>query len=308
MGILSEDVGQDSQMALTATIVSLNLRRFLCVPLVGWEGKPLGVLQLDTVRAGHAFRPADLELLTTIALQVGVVLQNAAYHTERIKEERLRQEVLLARDIQQQFLPCDFSVVGRTAEMYAHCHSAREVSGDLYDFFRLNDKRLVFYLGDVSGKGMPAALFMIAVRTLARHLGPTVQGPAELLSRLNVALTDNNPTNLYVTIMCGIYDARDGSVLLASGGHPPPLLRHADGTVETLPLRPALLIGSAPVPFQITDYSLTLAPGDTLIFYTDGYSEAFAPDGTTEFGLKRASAKSSVDPTPRSRCRSVRPP
>ena len=108
--------------------------------------------------------------------------------------------IALAREIQQSFLPTDFDPLGAAGpELYAR-QPAREVSGDLYDFFPLPDGRLAFFLGDVSGKGMPAALFMIAVRTLIRHLAPSASGPAELLSRLNAALCADNPTNLYVTL------------------------------------------------------------------------------------------------------------
>ncbi len=286
VGLLSEDVRADRNLVLSATLVSLNLRSFLCVPLIGWGGRRLGVLQLDCVRANQSFKQEDLEMLTAVALQASVVLQNAAYHAERLREERLRQEILLARDIQQQFLPSEFGAAGESAELYASCLPAREVSGDLYDFFRLKDGRLAFFVGDVSGKGMPAALFMIAVRTLARNLAPTATGAGDFLQRLNTALTNDNPTNLFVTMAFGIYDVRDGSVLLASGGHPPPLLRRADGTVEVVTVKPGLLLGSAPVAPKFVEARVELGPGEALVLYTDGYVEGTAPDGKTEFGVE----------------------
>jgi serine phosphatase RsbU (regulator of sigma subunit)/pSer/pThr/pTyr-binding forkhead associated (FHA) protein len=285
VGLLSEDVRGDRNLVLSATLVSLNLRSFLCVPLIGWEGRRMGVIQLDCLRAGQQFRQEDLEMLTAIGLQAAVVLQNAAYHVERLREERLRQEIMMARDIQQQFLPDGFAVVGPTAELYARCVPAREVSGDLYDFFRLPDGRVAFFVGDVSGKGMPAALFMIAVRTLSRHLAPATGSAAEFLQRLNQALAADNPTHLFVTMVYGIYDGRDGSVSLAVGGHPPPLLRRPTGEVEVVSIKPAMLLGSAPVPLKVSDTRVALGPGETLVLYTDGYHEATAPDGKTEFGI-----------------------
>jgi sigma-B regulation protein RsbU (phosphoserine phosphatase) len=287
VGLLSEDVRGDRNLVLSATLVSLNLRSFLCVPLIGWEDRRLGVIQLDCLRGGQSFRPEDLEMLTAIALQAAVVLQNAAYHVERLREERLRQEIAFARDIQQQFLPSGFDLIGDTAELFARCLPAREVSGDLYDFFRLADGRLAFFVGDVSGKGMPAALFMIAVRSLARHLAPSATGAADFLQRLNTALTNDNPTHLYVTMIFGIYDSTDGSIVLANGGHPPPLVRQANGEIDVLPIKPGLLIGSAPVPLRVSDTRIELQPGQTLILYTDGYIEGTAPDGKTEFGVDR---------------------
>jgi serine phosphatase RsbU (regulator of sigma subunit) len=287
VGILSEDVGGDPRLELSATLVSLNLRSFLCVPLLGSERRRLGVIQLDCIRTGQIFRPDDLGLLTAIGLQVAVVLENAFLHAELLREARLRQELLMARGIQQEFLPTDFQIGGEGGyELYAHVHPAREVSGDLYDFFLMPDGRLTFFLGDVSGKGMPAALFMIAVRTLSRHLAPSASGPAEMLRRLNAALVADNPTALYVTLIHGMYDATQGRVLLASGGHPPPLLRAANGKVEQVALKPAVMLGCSPLELVPTEVSIELAPGDTLILYTDGYTEAFAPDGKTMFGVE----------------------
>jgi serine phosphatase RsbU (regulator of sigma subunit)/pSer/pThr/pTyr-binding forkhead associated (FHA) protein len=287
VGLLSEDVGDDPNLELSATMVSLNLRSFLCVPLLGWEGKRLGVIQLDCLRPGAAFRASDLELLSALAIQVSTVLENATLHTERLREERLHQELRLARDIQQAFLPTEFALFpDGDLELFARVHPAREVSGDLYDFFRLPDDRLAFFLGDVSGKGMPAALFMIAVRTLIRHLTPSARSPADLLQLLNRALADDNPTALFVTLVHGIYDRRDGSVVLASGGHPSPLLRRGDGGVEEVALPPGMMLGSMAEP-RVSDMRLTLNAGETLILYSDGFTEAFAQDRSAMFGLER---------------------
>jgi sigma-B regulation protein RsbU (phosphoserine phosphatase) len=287
VGLLSVDVNDDPKLSLSATMVSLHLRSFLCVPLVGWENRRLGVIQLDCLRPGHAFSAEDLELLTTLAIQVSTVLENAALHAELLREERLRQELRLARDIQQAFLPTDFELFADDdPELFARVHPAREVSGDLYDFFRLADDRLAFFLGDVSGKGIPAALFMIAVRTLIRNLTPSASSPADLLQRLSRALTNDNPTAMFVTLLHGIYDRGDGSVLLASGGHPPPLLRRGDGHVEEAPVTPGMLLGSVLEP-RVSDTRLTLERGETLILYSDGFTEAFAPDRKEMFGKER---------------------
>jgi sigma-B regulation protein RsbU (phosphoserine phosphatase) len=287
VGLLSEDVRSDRNLVMSATLISLNLRSFLCVPLLGWENNRLGVIQLDCLRPGLSFRQEDLEMLAAVALQAAVVLQNAHYHAHRLREERLRQEIMLARDIQQQFLPGEFGVLGPTAELFARCHPAREVSGDLYDFFKLSDGRVAFFVGDVSGKGMPAALFMIAVRALCRHLAPAAGSAAELLQRLNLALASDNPTHLFVTMIYGLYDGRDGTVTLVSGGHPPPLLRRADGKVETITVKHGMMLGQAPMPLRIAETKLALQPGETLCLYTDGFFEATAPDGQTMYGIDR---------------------
>jgi len=288
VGLLSEDVSVDPGVQMTTTLMSLNLRSFLCVPLLGRQHRKLGVIQLDCIRSGIGFRQEDLEMLTALSIQVSVVLENAALHAERLREVRLKQDLLMARDIQQSFLPTDFDLLAdRGVELFARVYPAREVSGDLYDFFLLPDGRLAFCLGDVSGKGMPAALFMIAVRTLIRLLSPTAGGPADLLQRLNRALVADNPTNLYVTMAHGIYDPRDGSLLLASGGHPPPLLRRGNGTVEEVQLHQGALIGSSLVPLVLEDTRLKLTPGEMLVLYTDGITEAYHHDHRQMFGIER---------------------
>src|SRR5262249_54263823 len=212
VGILSEDVGSDANLVLTNTMMSLNLRSFLCVPLIGSERRRLGVLQLDCTRPSTSFAVEDLELLTAVAIHVATVLENASLHSELLREARWHQELAMARDIQQAFLPAEFETLSEKGlELFARVHPAREVSGDLYDYFLLPDGRLAVFLGDVSGKGMSAALFMIAVRTLIRHLAPSASGPANLLSRLHAALVADNPTNLFVTLAHGVYDASNGS-------------------------------------------------------------------------------------------------
>ncbi len=286
VGLLSEDVSGDPHRELSETLVRLHLRSFLCVPLIGWEGRRLGVIQLDCLRQGQAFRPDDLELLTAVCLQASIVVENAALHAEQLREARLLQELAMARDIQQQFLPAEFDgICEGCPDLYAHVQPAREVSGDLYDYVVRPDGRLVFFVGDVSGKGMPAALFMVAVRTLIRHLAPAAGGPAHLLKRLHAALVADNPTNLYVTLAHGVYDPRDGRTAVAAGGHPQPLLRRADGRVEPLPTPPSLMIGCAPVEPVYSDVTFTLQPGETIILYSDGYTEAFLPDRSRQFGV-----------------------
>src|SRR5262249_38325545 len=210
----------------------------------GQDKKRLGVIQLDSVRIGGGFQQSDLGLLATVALQGAVVLENAALHAEHMREERFRQELAMAREIQESFLPKNFTGVGQgNFELFAQVHPAREVSGDLYDFFPTGDGRLAFFVGDVAGKGMPAALFMVKVHTLSRHLVNAAESPAKTLARVNTALAANNFTGLFVTMVYGIYDPRTGAVALASGGHPLPLLRRVDGKVEEVPVITGRLLG-----------------------------------------------------------------
>jgi serine phosphatase RsbU (regulator of sigma subunit) len=288
VGILSEDVHADERFEPSSTLTSLGLRSLICVPLMSQDGQRLGVLQLDRFRSGKSFTPEDLQLLTTIGLQVAVVLENASLHAELMREERLRQELALAREIQQGFLPTEFPVPAQVGyELFARVSPAREVSGDFYDFWQLEDGRLVFIVGDVSGKGMPAALFMVAVRTLCRHLGAAGDPPAVTLARLNKALSADNPSSMFVTLLYGIYDPKSGEAVLASAGHPAPIRRPAEGDAECVELKRGPLLGVDMGKVEWTDTRLPLASGETLALYTDGFIEARDPASKQMFEIQR---------------------
>jgi phosphoserine phosphatase RsbU/P len=291
VGLLSDDVRTDERFQLSASITSMELHSVLCVPLINPDGKRLGAIQLDRFGQGIGFRSEDLHMLTAVALQVTVVLENVALHAERMHEERLRQELAMAQDIQQGFLPDeleDFPDAG--IEVFGRVFPARTVAGDLYDFFRTPAGRLAFFVGDVSGKGMPAALFMVAVRTLCRHLAHEVDRPVELLTRLNAGLAADNPSCMFVTLAHGTYDPASGDVVLASAGHHAPLLRRADGTVAPVPMRAGRLLGYDDPNLHFTEVRLALAPAELLLFFTDGLLEARAADGKTMFGIDRLRA------------------
>jgi serine phosphatase RsbU (regulator of sigma subunit) len=288
IGLLSDDIHSDQRFDPSASLSSLDVHSVMCVPLLGQGGKRLGVVQLDRYKQGKPFLPEDLQLLTVVAIQVSVVLENVALHAELLREERLRQELAMARDIQLGFLSTDYPLVSRVGfELFARVWPAREVAGDLYDFFPLADGRYALLLGDVSGKGMPAALFMIAVRTLGRHLALAGEPPSVTLTKLNDALAADNPSGMFVTLVYAIYNPRTGEAVVTSAGHPKPLVRSSRGCVTTCETPTGRPLGFDVGKLGLVDTSLTINPGDTLIFYTDGFFEARTPDGTTMFGVER---------------------
>jgi serine phosphatase RsbU (regulator of sigma subunit) len=277
-GLLSSDVHADQRFTASTSLEDVAITSVICAPLIAHQGKPLGVLQLDCARPGEAFSSEHLRLLTTVGLLAAVVLDNVALQALRAREEVLRRDLAVARDIQLGFLPGEWAPPpGSGFEVCARLQPARAVSGDLYDFFPLADGRLAFLVGDVSDKGVSAALFMVKVQTLIRHLAGQAQGPAATLAALNGALVANNPSCMFVTLLLGLFDPASGEVVLASGGHPRPLLRRADGTVAEVAMPVGRLLGCFEDDPSATDQRLTLAPGETLILYSDGYIEAAAP-------------------------------
>jgi sigma-B regulation protein RsbU (phosphoserine phosphatase) len=288
IGLLSEDLQSDKSYQPSHSITSLDLHSIICVPLITLDGRRLGVIQVDRLCQGFGFHVEDLHLLTAIGMEVTVVLENVTLHAEKLREQRFMQELALAHEIQQGYLPdelegfpdADFEIFGRV-------FPARQVAGDFYDFVKAPTGRLSFFIGDVSGKGMPAALYMIAVRTLCRHLVKDADRPAPLLAKLNVELADDNPTCMFVTLAHGIYEPATGHVLLASAGHPAPLLRRANGSVEPVALKPGRLLGYSHDALQFPEVRIDLEPGDALFFFTDGFLEANAGKRLDMFGLER---------------------
>jgi len=288
VGLLSDDVKRDHRFSPSATLTSLELHSILCVPLITADGRRLGAIQVDRFCKGFGFRMDDLQLLTAVASQVTVVLENASLHAERMKEERLLREVALAREIQEGYLPDDLE--GSSAdsfEILGRVFPAQQVAGDFYDFFNIEDDKIGFAIGDVSGKGIPAALFMGACRTLCRYLAQDGLPPSLVMTKLNTALAVDNPACMFVTLIHGTYDPATGELILASAGHPPPMLRRVGGSVEELPIVGGRLLGYPGPATSFVEHSVHLEPGEALVFFTDGLIEARDPADKSLFGSER---------------------
>jgi sigma-B regulation protein RsbU (phosphoserine phosphatase) len=194
--------------------------------------------------------------------------------------ERVEGELSAARDIQVGMLPRAFPPFpGRSdIDVYAMLESAKQVGGDLYDYVLLDRDRLFFVVGDVSGKGVPAALFMAMTMTLFKATALAAQaGPDAIMARVNAELSRDNAGQMFVTAFCGVLDLRTGSVEFANGGHEAPFVRCADGTVARLSKTRGMALGV----FEDAEFELsrhTLKPGDALILFTDGVSEAANAD------------------------------
>jgi sigma-B regulation protein RsbU (phosphoserine phosphatase) len=204
-------------------------------------------------------------------------LLKAKAYSDAVKEQ-IASELRVAREIQMGMLPHDFSAFEQAydVEFGAELEPAREVGGDLYGVCSAAKDRLVVFLGDVSGKGLPASMFMVRAISLARLLARDIVEPELILARLNDELSEDNPSFMFVTFICAVFDPASGKLVIANGGHCRPVLIRAGETPcwAVRNLGTALGFDSG-LEFERTE--LTLNPGDTLVFYTDGVSEAFNP-------------------------------
>jgi sigma-B regulation protein RsbU (phosphoserine phosphatase) len=224
---------------------------------------------------GNDYLTKPFEMLEVKA-RVRSLLKAKAY-SDAVKEQ-IASELRVAREIQMGMLPHDFSSMEQAygVEFGAVLEPAREVGGDLYGVCASAGDRLVVFLGDVSGKGIPASMFMVRAISLARLLAREIVEPELILARLNDELSEDNPSFMFVTFICAIYDPSTGRVSIANGGHCRPVLIRAGETPCWAVKNLGTALGfDAGLEFERTE--LTLNPGDSVVFYTDGVSEAFNP-------------------------------
>lgn len=198
-------------------------------------------------------------------------------HMEKQKDlDRIESELDFAKDIQIGFLSMDEKEEGSEDpyhELTPFLLPAKEVGGDFYDFFKLDDGRLCVVVGDVSGKGVPAALFMMVSRIVLRTMAKNLKSVTETFEKANYELEKRNRANMFVTVWMGIVDLKTGHVEFASAGHNPPVIRHKDGSAEFAKSKAGVVMAA----MENSRYrlqTLELAPGDTLFLYTDGVTEA----------------------------------
>lgn len=194
-------------------------------------------------------------------------------------KERIESELKIARTIQMSFLPKRFPHLPEKDcfEIYALLEPAKEVGGDLYDFFLLDDTHLFFTVGDVSDKGVPAALFMAVTKTLLKGMAEAGARPSEIFEKVNVELCQDNDSMMFVTVFCGILDLRTGDLSYSNAGHDPPILVRAGKSPVTVPIPPGLVLGAYPEA-QYKTMKTRLEVGDMIVAYTDGVTEAMNPE------------------------------
>jgi sigma-B regulation protein RsbU (phosphoserine phosphatase) len=233
---------------------------------------------------GNDYLTKPFEVLEVKA-RVHSLLKAKAY-ADAVKE-KLASELRIAREIQLGILPANVaaSTRGTALDVHALLEPAREVGGDLYEVLRAGEDRVVVVVGDVSGKGIPAALFMAVTTTLLRVAARDQERPEEILMRVNDALAAHNPRDMFVTLFCAVFQPKTGMVTCANMGHPSPVLLRP-GSAPTLPCQPGGLVAGIMPGTAVPSQSLALQPGDTLVFYTDGVTEAFNAAGQ-QFGEGR---------------------
>jgi serine phosphatase RsbU (regulator of sigma subunit) len=264
-----------------------SLGTILCAPLKTQE-QVLGFLLLGRAEGRPEFTAGDEKLVMALTGQAAIALETARLHEEEIKRQRLEEELAIGHQIQLSLLPERFPDIPGW-EIAAAYRSARQVGGDLYDIFISPDEpyRLRMVIADATGKGVPAALFMAFSRTVIRAESSNGRGPAATLKRANRFITRDIHSRLFLSAFYATLDTRDGRLVYANAGHDWPLLLHGDsGDIELLKA-PGFVLGAFP-DITLEEGTIEVKPGDKLVFYTDGITEARNSEGQM-FGEDRLS-------------------
>ncbi len=225
-----------------------------------------------------ATKPIDLDdLAITIEKAIEQIDYIKKSQEEHSQLESLKTDLAVAAEIQQAILPRvfpPFPECENELDLAALMTPAKDVGGDFYDFFRVDDDHIGIVIADVSGKGIPAAIFMAVSRTLIRTVGLQGVDPGECLTKSNELLAKESVDCMFVTVFYAIYNTRTGKFTYSNGGHNSPYIIKANGHVEQLPMSEGCMVGTIPG-LTYDNYEMQLGVGDALVMYTDGVNEAF---------------------------------
>ena len=283
--ILSADAASDSRFGTSESIVDFHIRSMICAPLLASNGEALGIIQLDALDQRNRFRQEDLDMLVSVACQAAFAVENAQLHESAMRDEAMKRELAVAHEVQRGFLP---SAAPRIPEydFFEFYESAHQLGGDYYDYVDLPGGRLAVVVADVSGKGISASLLMAKLSAETRYCLASEPDPSQAMGRLNRAFCDSAWEDRFVTMVMAVLDPRRHQVTIVNAGHLPPLWRRGPKLVQ--PVAEA----ESGLPLGVdrdVDYLLRvlpLAPGDSLILYTDGITEAMNTAGEL-YGSRR---------------------
>jgi serine phosphatase RsbU (regulator of sigma subunit)/pSer/pThr/pTyr-binding forkhead associated (FHA) protein len=270
--VLSQDAGADKNLPTSASIADLKIRSVMCVPLVTPDKEALGIIQLDTSDRKQ-FAQEDLDVLAAVASQAAISIQNAQMHESLLERERLSRDLKLAEQVQKRFLPQSVPVISGF-EFFAHYDPAYEVGGDYYDFVPLPGGRLAIAVGDVSGKGVSAALMMAKFSGDTRFCILTENSPSEAADELNSLLFAAGIEEKFITLSLSVLDPERRTLTLTSAGHLPIMIRHSNGSVdeigETIAGFPLGIVPEG----EYKQTQVVLQPGDVVAVFSDGVTDA----------------------------------
>lgn len=283
--LLVLDTAMDDVFKLQASIVMQRVRSFMAVPLQTNE-KVIGLLYIDMPDITREFSKEDLSLLTVMANVAAIRIEHARLNEVEQVERMISKEMSQAGEIQRRLLPSGAPKVPGM-DLAGYNLPSRTVGGDYFDFFELSGGKICVVVGDVAGKGMPAAMLMSSLQARLQILVENDEHPASIVTRLNKSISGNCPDNRFITFFLAIIDPANGEIVYCNAGHNPPLLVRASGLTEKLE-GGGIILGILPIA-QYSEHRSLIQSGDTLVLFSDGVSEAMPNGSDEDFGEMRIS-------------------
>lgn len=286
-GVLIKDALKDPRI-IKHDDESLKIRSFMAVPLI-FRGQLSGVLAVANPISGRAFTDTEFSLAKSLGEQCALALQNAEAVSALLMRNKLEFDLRLASSIQRYLLPENLPQT-ESLEFAVKYLPQQLIGGDFYDFFKLPHGKIGVVIGDVSGKGIPAAILMALCQTKLRYIAMSGKSPAQTLCLLNSEMVHAMRSDMFITIIYLVIDPKSGEARFARAGHEPPLLARADSDEAALPLKSSgMALGMVSEELfdeVMEDASFKMNSGDVLVLYTDGLTEAANPEGG-EFTAKK---------------------
>jgi serine phosphatase RsbU (regulator of sigma subunit) len=282
-GLVIVDAAQEAKLTGAESMFMFGIRSIIAVP-IAFRDDVFGVVQLDSIPTGAPFERTELTKAVALAAQVGMALAYVRMHARELQRELLERDLALARRVQQDFLP------QRAPELPGYAFGveytpALAVGGDFYDFLELAPDRVAIVLGDVSGKGVSAALFAARVTSDLRHQSVGETGPSAVLGRVNRALAFASRDGMFATTVAAVLDTTSAALTIASAGHLAPVLRSANGDARLITLTSGPPLGISQRA-KFPEVPHPLAPGESILLYSDGVTES-VDEQDEQFGPER---------------------
>lgn len=286
--LLSADAAADERFDASKSVRQIDIHSIMCAPLLDADENVVGVIQLDATGRSHSFSPADLELLASVASPVAVAIGYGQLHEASVKHRLLDYDLELARRIQYALLPEDAPEL-KGYRLFAHYDAAWQVGGDYYDYMPLPGGRVAIMLADAAGKGVSASLLAARMSGELRTCLSIESSPSVAVERINESLARSGLAGRFITLVLAVVHPASHTIELVNAGHPPPLIRRRNGTVEEVGDEVCGIALGIVANAKYESATIELAVGEHLVIYTDGFTEA--ENATSElYGNQRLKA------------------
>jgi serine phosphatase RsbU (regulator of sigma subunit) len=282
---LSADATSDERFGMAQSIADFSIRSLVCAPMISTDGDPIGVIQIDTLNQRARFTDEDLEVLAGVASQAAVAIDNAKMHEQVVAQRALQRDMELARQMQRTLLPSKPPQVPGYF-FFDYYQAARQVGVDYYDYVPLPGGRYAVIVGDVAGKGVPAALIMARLSADVRFSLASEADPARAVQQINEAFMRQDWQDRFVTMIAVVVNPATNELTMVNAGHMAPFLRRRGGGVEEIGEESAGLPLGVAAGYEYQAFTHVLEPGDVLTLFTDGFSEAMN-EARELYGLER---------------------